>query len=102
LKGRPAPEQKASGSKTIATPLVGMRGHIDIADGFGVTGLFDVGGFGLGADFTWQTLATLDYEISEGIALRTGFRAIGINYTENGVEVQLNWIGPIVGATFRF
>jgi hypothetical protein len=102
LKGGPAPEQKASGSKTIVSPIVGMRGHIDIADGFGVTGLFDVGGFGLGADFTWQTLATVDYEISEGIVMRTGFRAIGINYSENGVDVQLNWIGPVVGATFRF
>ena len=102
LKGGGLPEQKANGSKTIATPIIGMRGHIDIADGFGVTGAFDIGGFGLGAQFTWQFLATVDYEISDGIALRTGFRAIGIDYTENGVDASLNWIGPVAGVTFQF
>jgi opacity protein-like surface antigen len=96
-------KQTSNLRKTIASPIIGMRAHIDIIDGFGLTGAFDVGGFGLGADFTWQVLASVDYEISEGIALRTGYRAIGLNYTnDGGTEIDYNLSGPVVGVTFRF
>ena len=97
------PQATSTGHKTIASPIIGMRAHIDIIDGFGLTGLFDVGGFGLGADFTWQVLASVDYEISDGISLRTGYRALGLSYTgDSGTEVDYNLSGPIVGVTFRF
>lgn len=103
LKPGALPKTTGTFKKTIAAPTVGMRGHIDIIDGFGLTGAFDVGGFGLGADFTWQVLATVDYEISEGIALRTGYRHIGLNYTNDaGTEIDYNLSGPIIGMTFRF
>lgn len=97
------PRQSSSGHKTIASPIVGMRAHIDIIDGFGLSGAFDVGGFGLGADFTWQVLATVDYEISDGIALRTGYRHMGLSYTaDGGTNIDYNLSGPIIGVTFRF
>lgn len=103
LKPGTLPKTSSTLKKTIAAPTVGMRGHIDIIDGFGLTGAFDVGGFGLGADFTWQVLATVDYEISEGVALRTGYRHIGLNYTNDaGTQIDYNLSGPIIGMTFRF
>jgi opacity protein-like surface antigen len=102
LKAGTLPTEKGSVSQTIVSPIVGMRAHIDIADGFGVTGAFDVGGFGLGADFTWELLATVDYEISEGIALRAGYRHMGLNWSDGGTEIDLNMSGPIVGVGFRF
>ncbi|HKY95169.1 MAG TPA: hypothetical protein VJL84_07670 [Kiloniellales bacterium] len=103
LKPGVLPKETSTLHKTIASPIVGLRGHIDIIDGFGLTGAFDVGGFGLGADFTWQVLATVDYEISEGIALRTGYRHIGLDYTNDaGTNIDYDLSGPIVGMTFRF
>jgi len=103
LKPGDLPKATSEIDKTIASPIIGMRGHIDIIDGFGLTGAFDVGGFGLGADFTWQVLATLDYEVSDGIALRAGYRHIGLSYTNDaGTNIDYNLSGPIVGMTFRF
>jgi opacity protein-like surface antigen len=97
------PKESGTLSKTIAAPIIGMRAHIDIIDGFGLSGAFDVGGFGLGADFTWQFLATVDYEFSEGISLRTGYRHIGLDYTTGGgTEIDYNLSGPIIGVSFRF
>lgn len=103
LKPAVLPKETSTLHKTIAAPIVGMRAHIDIIDGTGLTGAFDVGGFGLGADFTWQVLATFDYEVSEGIALRAGYRHIGLNYSNDAVtDIEYNLSGPIIGATFRF
>lgn len=101
LKAGLLPAEESSAGDTIVSPIVGMRGHVAIGDGFGVTGAFDVGGFGVGSDFTWQLLGTLDYEISEGIALRVGYRHIGVS-TSNDVDMDLNWTGPVVGIGFRF
>jgi len=103
LKPGVLPKVTGELDKTIASPIIGMRGHIDIIDDIGLTGLVDVGGFGLGADFTWQVLATVDFEVSEGIELRAGYRHIGLNYTNDaGTNIEYNLSGPIVGMTFRF
>lgn len=103
LKPGDLPKATSSLNKTIAAPTIGLRGHIDIIDGFGLTGLADVGGFGLGADFTWQVLATVDFELWDGATLRTGYRHMGLNYTNDaGTEIDYNLSGPIMGVTFRF
>jgi hypothetical protein len=102
LKPGVLPKQEFDSKSTTVSPILGMRGHIDIADGFGVSGYFDVGGFGLGANFTWQALATIDYEMWDNAYLRAGYRHLGISYDDNGSSTTMNMSGPIVGVTFRF
>ncbi len=86
----------------VVDPLVGARTHIDIMDGIGVSAAFDVGGFGVGTDLTWQVLGTVDYAFNDWIALRVGYRHMAINYSDGGDELDLNLSGPIIGTSFRF
>ena len=94
--------QESSLDKTLVDPLVGARTHIDIMDGIGVSAAFDVGGFGVGTDLTWQVLGTVDYAFNDWIALRVGYRHMAINYSDGGDELDLNLSGPIIGTSFRF
>ncbi|TMJ25263.1 MAG: hypothetical protein E6G95_16360 [Alphaproteobacteria bacterium] len=69
----------------------------------------DIGGFGLGSQFTWQAVAAYSYAwqfTGYQIAAAVGFRALGVNYTSgSGVDtVGINEVlyGPVIGASFRF
>src|SRR5690606_13220960 len=74
-----APRQESSLDKTLVDPVIGARTHIDIVDGFGVSAAFDIGGFGLGTDLTWQVIGTLDYAFNDWFMLRTGYRHMSID-----------------------
>jgi len=96
------PQRESSLDNTLVDPIIGMRTQIDIVDGFGVSAAFDIGGFGLGTDLTWHVLGTLDYSFNDWFTLRTGYRHMSIDYSNDGAELDLNLSGPIIGAAFRF
>jgi uncharacterized membrane protein (UPF0136 family) len=69
----------------------------------------DIGGFGLGSQFSWQAVAAYSYAWQFSgyqIAAVVGFRALGVNYTSgSGVDtvgIDEVFYGPIIGASFRF
>ena len=92
-----------SRSATWADPLIAVRYHRELGNGFGLTVYADAGGFGAGADIDWQLAGTIDYTPNTWLTLRGGYRAMSFNYQANnnlGFDVQLR--GPIIAATFRF
>lgn len=62
----------------------------------------DVGGFDVGSRFTWQALATLNYQWNEKLALRAGYRALSVDYQSGSFLYDVLMQGPILGATYRF
>ena len=69
----------------------------------------DVGGFGLGSQFSWQAVAAYSYSwqyTGYQVAALIGFRALGVNYASgSGIDtVAINEVlyGPIIGVSFRF
>ena len=69
----------------------------------------DIGGFGLGSQFSWQAVAAYSYAwqfTGYQIAAVLGFRALAVNYSSgSGVDtVGINEVlyGPIIGASARF
>jgi hypothetical protein len=69
----------------------------------------DIGGFGLGSQFSWQAVAAYSYAWQldgHQIATVLGFRALAVNYTSgSGVDtlgINEVFYGPIIGASFRF
>ena len=69
----------------------------------------DVGGFGLGSQFSWQAVGAYSYAWQFSgyqIAAVIGFRALGVNYASgSGADTfGINEVlyGPIIGASFRF
>ncbi|WP_084649894.1 hypothetical protein [Stappia stellulata] len=83
-------------------PLVGARAHVHLTDAFSVLAQGDIGGFGVGADSTWQLLVTANYKMSERLALSVGYKALSVDYDADGHVFQSTLSGPVAGLTLRF
>jgi opacity protein-like surface antigen len=102
----PALDFRASRSPSVnwVDGLVGLRGRAPLGDRFGLTGLVDVGGFGIGSssDLTWQVQATLDYSFTERFVGRLGYRYMSIDYDDSDLKLDIDLSGPLVGVTWTF
>ena len=87
-----------SSSETFVDPLLAMRALIGLPDGWSISLVGDVGGFGVSSDLTWQAMGTLNYQVVSWAQLRLGWRYIAVDRKKIDVELS----GPIIGATARF
>ena len=70
----------------------------------------DIGGFGLGSQFSWQAVAVYSYswdlDGGQKLAALLGFRALGVNYSSgsglDAVGINETLYGPIIGLSYRF
>lgn len=88
-------------------PIVGVRFRHQFAGGDRIQVRGDVGGFGLGSNFSWQLIGTYSYDFDDGaMSAVLGYRALGIDYGESSglAKRNLDLIihGPVVGFTFRW
>ena len=115
----PALGLRREGSRAIADggtvewvdPLVGLRLRHEFADGGELFVRADVGGFGVGSDFSWNAIAGYSWECQckpFGTTMRgvIGYRALYTDYTEGAGNRRFEWdmtiFGPVVGASFLF
>ncbi len=85
--------------------IVGLRGHTPLSERFAVTGLVDVGGFGIGSssNLTWQAQATLDYAFTDRVIGRLGYRYMSIDYdVGSDLTLDMDLHGPLIGVTWTF
>ena len=66
----------------------------------------DVGGFGIGSDFTWQAQAYFGYRFSKLFQLTAGYRILSIDYEKStGSEpfvFDIDEFGPVIRFGFNF
>jgi len=62
----------------------------------------DIGGFGVGADNTWQLVATGNYQVSDVLTLSAGYRHLAVDRDESGTRIDVSMSGPLLGVTWRF
>jgi hypothetical protein len=66
----------------------------------------EIGGFGVGSDFTWQIFPTLGIKLTDRLSLEVGYRWLDMDYsTGDGNErfaYDVLTQGPIGGLAFRF
>ena len=100
----------ASQSVSWADPLVGLRLRHQFAPGLNFVASGDVGGFGVGSQFSWQALAAINYDfcvrnnvIWSGML---GYKALFVDYSKGSgltrYEYDTTMHGPIFGITARF
>lgn len=99
-----------SGSVDWIDPFIGARVYQNVGLGkvFMLRG--DIGGFGVGSDFSWQVIGTYHFELRalERLAIDgyVGYRALSVDYTEDSgnrrYEYDVLQHGPMLGATLRF
>lgn len=96
----------ASASKTWFDPILIARVTTDIKDKwlFQIRG--DLGGFGIGSDFTWQLQAYAGYRFSRLFQLSAGYKILSIDY-DKGVDADrfiynVDTFGPVIRLGFNF
>jgi hypothetical protein len=66
----------------------------------------EIGGFGLGSDFTWQVFPSVGIRLTRGASLELGYRWLDLDYAsgEGTSEFRYDVLtqGPVVGFGFRF
>ena len=99
----------STGSMDWADPIVGLKLRHELAPHHRVQLRGDVGGFGVGSQFTWQGFGGYSYEFSPGTSSWSavlGYRALGLNYSAgSGADARaFNVVmhGPVVGLTYKW
>lgn len=100
----------ASADVSWVDPVVGARLRHQLAPGWNLAVSGDVGGFGAGSKFSWQALATLDWEFCRSKTVTwsgmVGYKALSVDYSQGSglthYEYDMTMYGPIFGVTARF
>ncbi len=54
------------------------------------------------ADLDWDIAVIIGYEFSDRFAATAGYRALGVDYSNDGFVFDVVQQGPLIGAVFRF
>lgn len=83
-------------------PVIAARMNARLGEQWTMTLAADYGGFGVGSDETWQLLGTLNWQTSDRVSLRAGYRVLSVDYEDDGFVYDIRMKGPVVGVTVRF
>lgn len=83
-------------------PMVGVKSRIDTDTAFYFTGWGMVGGFGIGSDFNWDVMGGVGYEWTDHFSTVLGYRALGVDYEDDGFVYDVVQQGVALGAVFNF
>lgn len=98
-----------SGGLDWIDPVIGLRLRHQFTPDQNLMVRGDVGGFGLGSQFTWQAAAIYTYSwqfSGYALAALAGYRALGVTYSQGsgastaGIDAVLH--GPLIGVSLRF
>jgi hypothetical protein len=99
-----------SGSVDWIDPFIGARVYQRVGPGQVLMLRGDIGGFGVGSDFSWQVIGSYEFEFRpfkrHVIDGYLGYRALSVDYSEGSgnrrYEYDVLQHGPVLGATLRF
>jgi hypothetical protein len=97
----------ATGTQDWWDPIIGAQFSLPlVGDKLSIAGRFDVGGFGVGADLTWQAHPFLHWRINESTSLQLGYRWLATDYETgsglNKFRYDVIVEGAQVGLTLHF
>ena len=100
-----------SGHKDWFDPLLGARAFFDLSEHWSFSMQGNVGGFGVGSDFTWGAMGAIGYRFrlfseENNARAAAGYRAIYQDYSEGSGNNRFEWDvtlhGPILGLVIEF
>ncbi|WP_371346263.1 hypothetical protein [Ancylobacter sp. IITR112] len=89
-------------SESWVDPVIAGRAIARLGGPWSLTLVGDIGGFDVGSSLTWQAIATVNYQWSDQLALRAGYRALSVDYQSGAFLYDVLMQGPILGVTYRF
>lgn len=87
---------------TWVDPVVGLKGRANLTPQFYLTGWGLIGGFDVGSHLMWDVMGGLGYEFTETTSMVLGYRALSVDYSNDGFVFDVVQKGPIMAAVFRF
>lgn len=97
-----AASRSRAGDKDWVDPYFGVRFQAPISERWKFVGYGDFGGFGVGADSTYQLSAEVNYAYSKTISFRLGYRYFKVDYDKGGFLYDMKNDGLLLGASFKF
>jgi hypothetical protein len=94
--------RSSSRSTTVVDPVLGVRGTAELTEKLVASALVDIGGFGVGTEFTWEAFGGVSYAFTPRVAGELGFRYLSIDYDDADLDLDLQLYGPALGLTIRF
>lgn len=99
----------SQGSRDWTDPFVGARARAPLTENVWVQARGDVGGFGVGSDFSWQALGLLGYDFEmfgRDASIAAGYRALSMDFEEGSgsslFQYNITMHGPIIALQTRF
>ena len=97
---------RVRGGEDWVDPVVGLGVEVPTGEKWTFFGRFDVGGFGVGSDFSYQVKLKFAYRPSERYSVIFGYRLLDIDYDDGaGADRFLYDVatsGPNLGMVFHF
>lgn len=92
----------AAGGQWWIDPIVGLRGQINLTRWLFLAAQGDVGGFGAGSQITWNTQATVGFNITRNLFAEVGYRYMYVDYNKNNFLYQMNSFGLFSSIGVKF
>lgn len=96
------PSARASADDDWIDPIIGIRAIAPLTERLTLTGLADIGGFGVGSDFSAQLFGGLTLRLTERFSVEAGLRYIHIDREAGRVDFDADLWGPTVGLAISF
>ena len=86
--------------------IVGAQGDIEFKDRWRFGAWADIGGFGLGSDFSWWSEIDAGYRFKPWFHMRLGWTFMYVSYSGTVQDHDVRWdmwlTGPHIGVSFSF
>jgi opacity protein-like surface antigen len=92
--------RSTSDGATWVDGMAGFRGKYDLTEEWFISGWGLVGTGGANVD--WDVAANIGYQFNDTISAVAGYRALGVNYRDDGFVFDTVQQGPILGVTVKF
>ena len=102
LKGGLLGGRSASDGATWVDPLVGAKVRVDLTSNLYAAGWGMIGGFGVGSKLMWDLMGGAGYKFNDTFSLFGGYRAVSVDYANDGFTYDVVEQGPVVAAVFQF
>ena len=94
------------GRESWIEPWLGLRSRVQLSDRWSMAFGGNVGGFGIGSDFTWVAFLGVDFKITELLSAKLGYKWMDIDYSKgsgrNRFELDATLQGLWLGLSFNF
>jgi len=100
FSGGPLGGVSGTDDATWVDAMAGVRGMYSITPSIYFTGWGLIGAGG--ADLDWDVMAAIGYKWNDTISAVAGYRALGVNYSDDTLTNDIVEHGPILGVVFHF